>query len=389
MKVLFLNYEYPPLGGGAANATKCILQEFSKMADLEVDLVTSSIDGKYHAEKIGENITLHRLLIGKNEKNLHFQSQRDLLSYSWRAYFFSRKLIKDAKKSNQPYSLTHAFFTVPCGFLSMLLKFEFNLPYIVSLRGSDVPGYSDRFTILYKLITPLIRLIWRGAKKVISNSEGLRELALESSPKQIVEIIPNGIDTELFAPNEESEARDKFIITPGASRLTDRKGLNFLIEAVAKLAPKYPQILLRIMGEGNAREKLEQFAKDLKLENNCEFVGLVSHEKVPAYYREAKLFVLPSLNEGMSNAMLEALATGLPLISTQTGGASELVADGKNGFLIKFKDSQDICEKIEKLILDETLRKKMALASRVLAQKLDWKNVAQKYAAVYRETRKK
>ena len=69
MKVLFFNYEYPPLGAGAANATQCILKEFTEIPKLELDLVTSSIDEEYHLEKIGENICLHKLPIGKNGAN--------------------------------------------------------------------------------------------------------------------------------------------------------------------------------------------------------------------------------------------------------------------------------------------------------------------------------
>lgn len=385
MKVLFFNYEYPPLGAGAANATANILREFSKISGLEVELITSSIDNKYKLESIGGNIKIHKLPIGKNEINLHFQSQKDLLVYSWKAYFFARKLIKNAQKNNRPHNLTHSFFTVPCGFLSMLFKFQFNLPCIISLRGSDVPGYSDRFVFLYKLITPLIKFIWRNADRVISNSEGLKRLAEKSKTKKQIDIIYNGIDIDHFKPETENNFQDKFIITPGASRVTDRKGLNYLIEAVAILSKKYPRIYLKIMGDGNAREKLEQLVKKMKLENKIEFLGRIPREETVKYYQEASLFVLPSLNEGMSNAMLEALAVGLPIISTNTGGASELVADGQNGFIVKFKDSQDIAEKIEKLILDEDLRKKMSVASRTLAEKMSWKNVAEKYFEEYKK----
>lgn len=385
MKVLFFNYEYPPLGGGAANATANILQEFSKLAGLEVELITSSTDEKYYTESISKNIKIHKLPIGKNSANLHFQSQKDLLVYSWRAYFFARKLIKKARKENQPYDLAHSFFTVPCGFLSMLFKFQFNLPYIVSLRGSDVPGYSDRFVFLYKLITPIIKFIWHNADQVISNSEGLKELAKKTKTKKEIGIIYNGIDTDHFKPEAKNIPQEKFIITPGASRVTDRKGLNYLVEAIAELAPKYPQIYLKIMGDGNAREKLEQLVKNLKLEDKIKFLGHIPREKTVKYYQEADLFVLPSLNEGMSNAMLEALAVGLPIISTNTGGASELAADGQNGFIIKFKDSHNIAEKIEKLILDEELRKKMSLTSRALAEKMSWKSVAEKYFEEYKK----
>jgi UDP-N-acetylglucosamine:LPS N-acetylglucosamine transferase len=94
MKILFFNYEYPPLGGGAANATFHILRELSKIENLEIDLVTSSHDDKYYLEKIAKNIYIHKLAIGKKDKNLHFQSVKDLFLYTWKAYFYSKKLIK-------------------------------------------------------------------------------------------------------------------------------------------------------------------------------------------------------------------------------------------------------------------------------------------------------
>lgn len=380
MRIIFFNYEYPPLGGGAANATANILREYAKLEKLQVDLVTSSIDQKYHLEKIGENIMIHRLPIGKNESNLHFQSQKDLLLYSWRAYWFSRSLCREQK-----YDLTHSFFTVPCGFISMLLKWEFRLPYIASLRGSDVPGYSDRFPLIYTFLKPLFALIWQQAAAVISNSRGLKELALKTNLQQKIGVIYNGIDIEDFRPDENAINQENFVITPGASRITDRKGLNYLIEAVAILAKKYPQIKLKIMGDGNARENLEKLVLEFGIENNAEFLGRISREETTPRYQEASVFVLPSLNEGMSNAMLEALASGLPIVATDTGGTAELVTDGENGYIIKMKDATDIAEKIEKLINDPALRKKMGAASRARAEKMSWQKVAEEYYNLYKK----
>jgi glycosyltransferase involved in cell wall biosynthesis len=382
MKVIFFNYEYPPLGGGAANATAYILEEYSNISDLEVDLVTSSVDSEYHLEKLGEKIRIHRLPIGKNEKNLHFQSQKDLLVYSWQAYWFSRKLIK-----NGGYNLSHSFFTVPCGFLSLVFKWQFGLPFVVSLRGADVPGYSERFGVIYALLRPLIRLIWGKAAAVVANSQGLKNLALESVPKQKIEVIYNGINIDQFKPDLSQKAEDHFIITTGASRVTHRKGLNYLFEAVAQLVPKYPNIFLRIMGEGNAREDLEKLVLDLNLKRNIEFLGRIAREKTAPFYQEANIFVLPSLNEGMSNAMLEALATGLPLVATDTGGSKELIQEGENGFIIKMKDSADIAEKIEKLINDPELVKKMGEASRKKAEGMSWERVSLGYYELYKKVK--
>ncbi len=388
MRILFFNYEYPPLGGGAGNATFYLLREFSKITDLEVDLVTSSADNQYHLENIGERIKIHKLPIGKNKKNLHYQSLRDILFYTWKAFWFSRCLIKKNK-----YDLSHSFFTVPCGFLSLIFKFRFQIPYIVSLRGADVPGYSERFLLFYKFFTPLIKIIWKNSSEVVANSQGLKELALKSNSYQKIEVIFNGVDTTQFTPNSRSLASDskaklltkRFIITPGASRLTARKGLKYLIQAVAMLLPKYPFIKLKIIGEGSDKKNLERLVKNLGVEKKVEFLGRIPREKTAPYYQEADIFVLPSLNEGMSNAMLEALSCGLPIITTETGGTQELIQEKINGFIVKKKNSKDLSEKIERLIIDQTLCDKMAQESRKIALKFSWQNVAQKYFDIYKK----
>jgi len=387
MRILFFNYEYPPLGGGAGNATSYILREFSQIPDLEVDLVTSAAEEKYGLEKIGKNIRIHKLPIGKNSRNLHFQSQKDLLVYTWKACFFSQKLIRE-----NHYDITHSFFTVPCGFLSLICRWLHKIPYIVSLRGADVPGYSDRFPLIYKILKPLIRQIWKKSAEVVSNSQGLRELALKTNAGQKISVIPNGIDVEQFRPKEESRIKNqesgnnnfKIICI---SRLTARKGFNYLIDAVAKIAGKYPDLSLEIVGEGDAKEELEKQAKRANLGSRIEFKGRISHEKTPAAYNRATVFVSPSLNEGMSNTMLEALASGLPIIATDTGGSKELIREGENGFIIKMKDPDDIAEKLEKLIADPELVRSMAKKSREIAETMSWSRVAEEYYGKYKKVK--
>lgn len=385
MKVLFLNYEYPPLGGGAANATAYVLEEYAQLSDLEVHLVTSSVDDAWCHSDIGGRVFIHRLPIGKNARTLHYQSLWDLLRYLWSGYFFSRKILKQ----HGDFELVHAFFSVPCGFQALLLKQEFRIPYIVSLRGADVPGYSERFSLLYILLKPLIRLIWRQAARVVANSQGLRELALRTNRRQRIGVIGNGIDISRFFPRTESRPQERCIITSGASRVTARKGLEYLIRAIAQLKSAYTQLLLKIMGDGNDRERLEKLVKELALEKHVEFLGRVPREMTAPYYQEASVFVLPSQNEGMSNAMLEALASGLPIIATDTGGSRELVKAGENGFIIKKQSSEDIAEKLRTLLDNPDLINKFGAASRKRAEELSWAKVAQDYVDVYKDVTSK
>jgi glycosyltransferase involved in cell wall biosynthesis len=392
MRLLFLNYEYPPLGGGAANATAYLAEEFSRYDDVCVDIVTASIDGRYHTESIGDRVTVHRLPIGKNAKNLHFQSMRDLLVYAWKSYMFARKRMRTTR-----YDVMQAFFTVPCGVVAQALSHEFDVPYIVSLRGSDVPGYSDRFRWLYPFLRPIVRCVWRQASRVVSNSRGLRELALQTSPKQKIDIIPNGVDTQRFVPasaksesaSVPSKTRDAGMLrlTLGASRITDRKGIKYLIEAMDALKTDIP-FVLTVIGEGNAKARLERMVKDRGLTSRIDFAGRVPREETLAYYREADIFVLPSLNEGMSNAMLEALACGLPVITTRTGGAAELVREGVNGFLVKQGDADDLARALRTLAQDAALRKRMGAKSRLVAESMSWASVATRSVRMYRETLK-
>lgn len=383
MKVLFFNYEYPPLGGGAGNATSYILKEFSKVGDLELDLVTSSIDEKYSIEKVGSNITIYKVPIGKNKNNLHYQSQKELLVYSWQAFKFANNLTQ-----KKHYDLTHSFFTVPCGALSLWLKITKRIPYIVSLRGSDVPGYSERFSLLYKMLIPLIKYIWKKSFFVVANSLAFKELAKKTSSQQEIKIITNGIDIDEFYPKKNDgnfpERTGNFKIICG-SRLTPRKGISFIIDALKILKDKGMIIELDVIGDGNQKEELMQKVKDLKLENDVKFLGLFKHSELPRYYQNANVYVSASLNEGMSNTMLEALAVGLPIIATDTGGTFETVKDGINGYVIKMESATDIAEKVALLFNDYDLEKKMSQESRNLAEKMSWHNIASEYVDLYRK----
>lgn len=378
MRILFFNYEFPPLGGGAGNASYYLLSEYAKNPEVQVDFVTASIDGQYHLLKMGENVSIHRLPIGKNADNIHYQTKKELVAYTWKAFWFARTLAKKNK-----YDLTHSFFTVPCGFISMLLKWEFGLPYIISLRGSDVPGYSERFVGLYRWVTPTILKIWKGAAFVISNSQGLKELALKSESKKEIGVIYNGIDTHEFFPAEKKNS-DLFTIIC-VSRVTPRKGIRFLIQAFKILSARYDNIRLLIVGDGNEKKSLEDLVQAIDIKEKVEFAGIVAHDKLLPYYQRADIFVLPSLNEGMSNVMLEALACGLPIVATNTGGTKELLTDGLNGLVVRMKDADDLADKIEKLILDGEKKKSMSMESRKLAEKMSWSVVASEYVQLYKK----
>ncbi|HHX58361.1 MAG TPA: glycosyltransferase family 4 protein [Candidatus Moranbacteria bacterium] len=382
MRVLFFNYEYPPLGGGAGNATFFLLKEFAKISTLEVDLVTSSFDQKKRIEKISDKITVYQIPIGKtgNEFELHHQTKQDLVRYTWAAYWFSRKLLK-----KNEYDLTHSFFTVPCGALSRWFKFSCKLPYIVSLRGADVPGYSERFDKMYEILLPMIKNIWKNSSQVVSNSTGLKELAAQNFSADKIAIIPNGVDTKEFNPARFNKKPNTVLKIICVSRLTRRKSINTLIEAVAILKKEKRKVKLEVAGEGEDRARLEKLVREHQLEEEVEFVGLIDHDQVADFYTQADIFALTSLNEGMSNTILEAIAMGLPIITTNTGGTAELVEDEKNGFIVAKENPEQVANCIKKLEDNQKLLKAMGAESRIKAEKMSWEKVAQEYFKLYQK----
>lgn len=372
MRILLLNYEFPPLGGGAGNAAYFLLKEFSKKDNLQIDLITSSA-GKYKKEKFSLNINIYYLNIGKSPKKLHYQSTKDLLVYAWKAYFKAKQL---AKENN--YDLVHTFFGTPCGFIALFL----GKPYIVSLRGSDVPFFNSRFywqdKILFKKLS---RLIWKKAKFTVAASQGLKKLALKNAPKQKIGIIYNGADIKLFKPDNKIKKK-KVILFVG--RLIKRKGINYLLQAFAESGKKVKDnYQIWLVGDGPEKTNLINLCKELEIYRKVKFLGIKNKKQLIDIYNQAKILVLPSLNEGMSNVLLEAIACGLPVIATDVGGSKEIIKG--NGFIAPVGNSfalKTILEKYassEKLILNHS--KKSLKRSRYFS----WQKSAKNYLKIYQK----
>jgi len=368
MKLLMLNYEFPPLGGGAGNATYYLLKGFAQRTDLSITLITSS-SGQYRQENFSDNIKIHYLNINK-QGNPHYQSLKDLIKFSLIARKFTKTLIEKEK-----FDLVHAFFGLPCGYLAEKL----HLPYLVSLRGSDVPGYSRRFYWLEILFFRRWNVrIWRKAKKVVANSENLKQLAQITAPNQSIDVIPNGIDTNEFFP---VAAKDSIFTVLSTSRLIERKGIICLLRGFIDFHQTSPKSRLLIVGDGPLKDQLASMIKNNNLQNSVQLLGNITHDKIQQYYQQADVFVLPSLNEGMSNSLLEAMASGLAIIATDTGGVRELLE--QDALLIEKNSSSSVANAIAKLYSQPELLTKKKINSRRRAENYSWSKVAEKYYDLY------
>lgn len=371
IRLLMLNFEFPPIGGGAANAHYYLLKEYADSKDLRIDVLTSAPEPGFFKEVFSENINVYK--IGLYKKNLHYWRKIEVVEWLLKAGFYYRVMLRRDK-----YDLVHAFFGFPTGWLCY--RTAGRLPYIISLRGSDVPGYNIRLGLDYKLMAGLFRKIWSSAAVVVANSSGLRNLALKFMPSLDIAVIPNGIDTEKFYP-AETQHPGKTMKLLTVSRLIERKRIDLLIKAVSLAKDADLDVCLNIAGEGNLGGSLRKLSKELNVSERIFFLGRIPSEKMPQIYRENDIFVMSSAHEGMSNAMLEAMASGLPIVTTECEGVEELIAD--NGIVTERADAESFAEALKKLAQDDKSYKQMSSASRTKAEKLSWNTVAQQYLDCY------
>lgn len=361
-----LNYEFPPLGGGAAIANYYLLKELARNNAVTVDLITSSANNKFTLEQFSKNITIYELNV--NKKDIHYWRACEIARWTWKAYWLAKKLIKNSK-----YDLCHCWFGWPSGLIGYKLKNE--IPYFIALRGSDVPGFNPRLKTLDKFVfTSISKKVCKTAKAVVANSEGLKQLALKTRAIKI-DVIYNGVDVNAFKPkkNQKSGKKIKLIST---GRLIERKGYKYLIKALAGLEDKFE---LTLIGGGDKEEELKELARTHGV--NVDFRGVVKHQEIANELQNADIFVLPSLNEGMSHSMLEAMACGLPVIVTDAGGMKELIKD--NGYVIKKASVNSIKDTI--LRYNDSIIKQQGMQSRKIAEGIGWEKVAEQYCGVYKK----
>lgn len=373
LRLLMVSYEFPPLGGGTGNAVFHVLRELARISGAEIDLLTSEgqgppPDGAGEAPAAPESVAVHRVRIAKSAR--HRWTAREIALWTAGALRAARRLARERR-----YDLCHCWSGWPSGLVGYSIRRR--VPYLVALRGSDVPGYNPRLHLLDPLVFRRVaRAVWGGARARTCVSRSLAELARRTDPAFSAEMIGNGVDARRFRPGERSP---RFAVLY-VGRLIERKGLGDLVEAFASVRAKMESARLEIVGEGPERARLGRIVRRLGVEESVAFRGALDGAELEAVYRQASVFVLPALAEAMSNAALEAMASGLPLVTTPTGTAE--ILDG-NGIVVEPGAPSSIARALLRYVDDEELRRRHALRSRAIAETLTWEKTAREYLNLY------
>ena len=261
---------------------------------------------------------------------------------------------------------------IPAYFSKKLLQ----IPYIIYGRGSDF-----RFPWISKM--GIMQLSIRNADAIIALTQDMK-VKMESFYKGEIKVIPNGIELERFIKKEKLTNKikqNKTIIYVGS--LISLKGVNYLIKAIDIVNKKYKNIRLLIIGEGEDRIILENMVKDLQLDNVVKFTGLIPNTELPNYLQMGDIFVLPSLSEGFPNVLLEAMAAGLPIISTNVCGLSEIIKDGENGYLVDPRNHEILAEKILFLVQNPKIQERISNNNLKEIMKYSWSSVTEQIEQIY------
>jgi glycosyltransferase involved in cell wall biosynthesis len=376
MRLMLVNYEYPPIGGGAGNASACIAHALARQGH-DVVVVTSAFDKQRGVKLELPNLKVVRLDVTR--KRVDRSNYTEMLGFVIAAVIALPRILRE-----HPCEGLVVFFSLPCGPIGWITRLRSGIPYVISLRGGDVPGAEHRVSMLHRLLAPLRRSVLRNALAVVANSSGLARLSerIDAAP---VAVIPNGVDTEFFSPGPANPVDSSQVRLLFAGRFQSQKNLFLLLDQFAEAA-KRSQISLHLtlIGDGPDRAALHAHATVLGIADRIVWPGWLDKTQLLAAYRQADVFLNPSLYEGMPNTVLEAMACGLPVIASRIMGNEDLVIDGDTGLLFALSNPTGLSASILTLAESPARRAKMsAHARRITCERYAWDATAAQYASLF------
>ncbi|OGN01549.1 MAG: hypothetical protein A3I26_00740 [Candidatus Yanofskybacteria bacterium RIFCSPLOWO2_02_FULL_43_10] len=359
-RVLVFTTAFRPLVGGSEIALEEIIR---RLPNIFFDILTPRHRRTFPAKECGSNFCAHRVGFGLGEL-------LDKLAFPCLGSFTALWLM-----SKNKYKTIHAYqASFSAGAAFVYKTFFPKTRFILTLQEGK------RLERQNFLIRYFRHLIIRKADVITAISCYLSNYAKKINPKAELHLIPNGVDLNKFRHMPNSD--DNTVIT--VSRLVSKNGVGDLVKAIAIVKKEITDVKLIIVGSGPLEKEIRQSVKDLNMEDRVIVAGSQSPENVAGYLSNAKVFVRPSLSEGLGTAFLEAMAVGLPVIGTAVGGIPDFLKDGQTGLFCNVSDPQDLAEKIKTLLTDRELRTKLIYNGRKLVtEKYDWNIIAWKFREIY------
>jgi glycosyltransferase involved in cell wall biosynthesis len=367
MKILVLNYEYPPLGGGAAPVSRDLSTQLAHRGH-DVTVVTMGYQDLPAYEE-AQKVKVYRLKCLRSKKN-------SCMPWEQYTYLFAvRRFMKEHMKTHV-YDVCHTHFVIPTGEAALWVAGKFGLPYVITAHGSDVEGHNHKKYM--KIMHKLLRYSWR---KIVNCSEGviapsvyLQNLMKAGYAKGKYIFIPNGLDTAKYSQFAERRNKEKNILLMG--RLQRHKNVQTILRAIARI--DLSGWMVDVLGDGPYRKELEKLVSELGLVDCVKFYGWIDNGSIEQLYylKRASVYITASYFENCPMAVIETIAAGCYPLLSDIPAHRQLVPEDE--YYFEADDVQGLAHKLLTVIskADEIS------ADRIDISKYDWERVISQYEEV-------
>ena len=329
MRILVINYEYPPIGGGGGFVTRDILEHMVGLGH-NVTIITTHYRGLSKQENVnGVNVIRVPVLF---RTKMEVASMASMLSY-----FPSSVLQAGSNLNSHIYDVINTHFAVPSGPTGHLLSKMFSLPNVLTIHGGDIFDPSKSLSPhKIPMLSNVVRFVIHNADRVVAQSNDTKKNACRYyGVKRQIDIIPLGIKKPIFEKKTRHDLgldADEVVFC-SIGRLVKRKNLDDALEVLSRIK-KHFSFKFLIIGEGPERAHLEGLIKRLGLEGTVRLMGNVSDEVKFQLLDLSDFYLSTALHEGFGLVFLEAMKCGLPIICYNRGGQNDFLVDGRTGFLV-------------------------------------------------------
>lgn len=377
MKILFCNYEYPPIGGGGGVINALLAEELAKRHEVSV-LTSRAFD--LPAEEVRGGVRVLRVPV-LFRRQLAAANVPSLLAYVAQGIRLGRGLVQQA-----PPDLINTHFALPSGPVGDALARAVGCPNVLSLHGGDLYDPS-KWTSPHRhaLLRLWIRRLMRRADRLVGQSSNTIENAHRYFDREVeVACIPLGIrrPPEVAASREALGLREDAVLLVTVGRLVGRKAVDQLIE----LLPELPSpVQLVVVGSGPKQAEWQTLAARLGLGERVRFTGQVGEADKIRFLRAADLYVSTSQHEGFGLVFLEAMACGLPVVCYDHGGQTDFLADGSTGRLVPLADRAAFLAALRELVAAPDRRRAIAAHNRKRVEAFFIEHCARRYEELFEE----
>lgn len=378
MKILFINFEYPPIGGGGGVANKILIEELAKRH--KITIITSGFKGLPSKEKSGNiNVLRVPVMLRKSTSTSTIPSLVSFLILS-----IVRGVIY-VKKGG--FDLVHSVSAIPSALTGVYLSRKLSVPHVLTVIGGDIHDPTRKLSPSRNFLTRFIAIfVIQISDVVISpSSELANRIRALFKPKKLdkqITVIPWGFDKPKYTFKKLTKIKeDKVFRIITLTRLVKRKGLEYLLRAVNLLPEE--DIKLSIVGDGPEMEYLQRLSKKLKISEKVTFTGFVSDKDKYNLLLTSDCFILPTLHEAFGLVFQEAMYCGLPIITTNAGGQTDFLKHKKNGLIVPIKDPKAIAKSIKTLIYNNGLREEISRNNKREINDFLITRIVKKYEDIY------